>query len=254
VTEGQVVEVRSRDLLLGDDHVVAVRPARDRERRVEQSNVPGRTAVPGDVEAAQRAMRGPLGREAWTVHDDIARLEVHVGAIRAEHRHEVLVRGQAGQGAQVVSAIDRRAIVDVVGPGRDHRPDLRARQAPELRGDPLDGPAGLGVGVEQVAGDEEEIDLRLDGEIDGCLEGGKLALALRAGLLAQVRVPGAEVDIRGMEDPEHPVAGSLPARRWRRDGPGWAIPIGPPGGPGVWSERGAPKLPSLGTPESRRPL
>ena len=76
-------------------------------------------------------------------------------------------------------------------------------QARELGGDALDRAARLDVRVEQVAGDQEQVDLLAEGEVDGGLEGRELALALGGRLLAEIVVPRAEMDVRGVDDPEH---------------------------------------------------
>ena len=70
-----------------------------------------------------------------------------------------------GERLEVVRAVDRRAVVDVVGARDDDGPDLRDRQPLQLGRDALHGPARLDVRVEQVAGDQEEVDLLGDGEI-----------------------------------------------------------------------------------------
>ena len=59
----------------------------------------------------------------------------------------------------------------------------------------------LDVAVEQVAGDQEEIDLLGEGQVDGRGEGGELPLTLGARLLAEVVVAGTEMDVGGMDDP-----------------------------------------------------
>ena len=86
-------------------------------------------------------------------------------------------------------------------PGHDDGPDLAAGEPLELRGDALDRPARLDVAVEQVAGDQDEVDLLGQRQVDGGGEGGELALALGAGLLTEVVVARAEVDVRGVDDP-----------------------------------------------------
>ena len=75
------------------------------------------------------------------------------------------------------------------------------RQSLELRGDAFDRTSRLDVAVEQVARDQEEIDLLRKGEIDGCREGGELPFTLGARLLAEVVVASTEMDIGGMDDP-----------------------------------------------------
>ena len=74
-------------------------------------------------------------------------------------------------------------------------------QSLELRGDALDGTSRLDVAVEQVARDQEEIDLLREREVDGCGEGGELPFTLGARLLAEVVVASTEMDIGGMDDP-----------------------------------------------------
>src|SRR4029078_814354 len=155
---------------------------------------------------------------------------------------------------QVVGAVDRRVLVAVVGPGNEDAPDLRARQTLELRGDALDRPPRLGIRVEEVAGDDEEVDLLLDREIDGCLEGGALALTLRRRALAEVGVTSTQVDVRGVEQTEHPVAdGLLSRRRARSDEAMWSRPgRNPSAGPGL--ARARRPLALARHPESRGSL
>ena len=59
----------------------------------------------------------------------------------------------------------------------------------------------LDVAVEQVAGDQEQVDLLGEREVDGGGEGGELPLTLGARLLAEVVVAGTEMDVGGMDDP-----------------------------------------------------
>ena len=83
----------------------------------------------------------------------------------------------------------------------DDRPDASRGEPLQLGGDALDGAARLDVRVEQVAGDQEEVDLLGEGQVDGGLEGGELALALGGRLLAEVVVTRAEMDVCGVDDP-----------------------------------------------------
>ena len=131
---------------------------------------------------------------------------------------------------------------------------MRAVAEPlELRGDALDGALRLGVGVEQVAGDQDDVDLLVDREGDGGPERRELALALGGGRFAEIGVACAEVDVCGVKQSEHPVAAGLPvpSRPERRGEVASPIRREPP--PADWCERGAP-WPSLATPKSRRPL
>ena len=149
--------------------------------------------------------------------------------IRVEHRHEVVVRAVPGHGREIVGAIDRRPVEDVVGARDDDRPDLGGDEALQLGGDALHRAARLDVRVEQVPGDQEEIDLLGEGEIDGGLERRELALPLGGRLFAEIVVSRAEMDVCGMDEPQHPVVrlASLASRSGR---PAWSlrhpIPVG----------------------------
>ena len=92
-----------------------------------------------------------------------------------------------------------------MGARDDDRPDPRVGQALQLGRDALDGAARLDVRVEQVAGDQEEVDLLGEGEVDGGLERRELALPLGGGLLAEIVVTRAEMDVCGVDEPQHPV-------------------------------------------------
>jgi hypothetical protein len=86
-------------------------------------------------------------------------------------------------------------VVDVVRARDQDGPDASLDEPPKLRGDPLHGAARLDVRVEQVARDEHEVHRFGKGEVDRRPEGRELALALRGGLLPEVRVARAQVDI-----------------------------------------------------------
>jgi hypothetical protein len=65
VPEREVVEAGRRDLLLRDDDLVAVRTVGDRERAVDDADVPRRPRLRRrvDVHVAERAVRRALRRE-----------------------------------------------------------------------------------------------------------------------------------------------------------------------------------------------
>ena len=170
--------------------------------RVEQADVPvggGLDVARGQV--AQRAVRGPLRREDRGVDDDVAGRQVDARRVRRDDRDQVVVGRAATERLEVVRAIDRRAVVDIVRTRGDDGPDLGVDEALELGGDALDRSARLDVAVEQVAGDQEQVDLLGEGEVDGRHEGGELALPLGGGLLTEVVVASAEMDVRGVDDP-----------------------------------------------------
>ena len=99
-------------------------------------------------------------------------------------------------------------------------------------GDPLHGAARLDVGVEQVAGDEEQVDLLGEGEVHGGDERGELALALGGRGVAEVGVAGAEVHVRGVQQSKHAVRLPPWSLRRRRDR------TGPRGRPLLARDRG----------------
>ncbi len=222
---------------------------------MDHPDVPGRRRCRGHGgrRVAQRAVRGALGAEDPAVDDGVEGRQVDRRVVRVEDGDHAVAWRRTGHRRQVVGAVDRGPVVDVVRARDDDRPDPRVSQACQLRGDALDRAARLDVRVEQVAGDQEEVDLLGDGEVDGRLEGGELSLALRCGLLTEIVVSRAEVDVRGVDDPEHRSA-ALPPRGHRLEdrgvchaGPG----CGPTGvGPWRWRERGAPMTPRSPTPMS----
>ena len=111
-------------------------------------------------------MRGALGGEDPAVDDGVERRQVDRGMVRIEDGDHAVAPAPAGQRGEVVGAIDRGAVEAVVGARDDDRPDPRVGQALELGGDALDGTARLDVRIEQVAGDQEEVDLLGQGEVE----------------------------------------------------------------------------------------
>ena len=86
-------------------------------------------------------------------------------------------------------------------PRDEDGPDPGIDEALEFGRDAFRRTTGLDIGVEQVSGDEEQVDLFDEGEIDGSRERGELALALCGGLLAHVVVACTQVHVCGMDDP-----------------------------------------------------
>ena len=135
--------------------------------------------------------------------DEVQRRQDHVRPLGRQHDETIRVGGQACQRGEIVGPVDRRPVVDVVGAGNEDRPDRAVGQALDLGGNPFDRPARLGVRIEEVAGDEEEVHLLGQGQVHGGPEGGELALALRSGLLAEVGVAGPEVNVGRVEQAQH---------------------------------------------------
>ena len=214
VPEREVVEVGRGDLLGRDHDLVAVRLALDRERRMEQPDVPRGPVVLRRVEALQRRVWRALRGEAPAVDDDVERLEMDVGMVRVQHGHEVRA-DRAGHRRQVVGAVDRGAVVDIVGTGGDDHPDARVHEPLQLRGGALDGALGLDVGVEQVARDQDEVHLFTEREIDRRNERRELALTLGRRTITQVRVARAQMHVGRVEQSQHRSANPPPAPRGR---------------------------------------
>ena len=135
--------------------------------------------------------------------DRVEDLEVRVRAVGREDDDELALRGHPGQRRQVVGAVDRGSVVRVVGARQDHGPDRCQREALQLGRDALHGSPRLRVRVEQVAGDEEEVDLLVEGELDGGLERRELALALRRRRLAEVGMTGPQMHVGRVEQSKH---------------------------------------------------
>ncbi len=202
VAQGEVVEAARCDLVGRDDDVVPIGLAGDRDRSVDHADMPrGLVLVAGDIEIPEWAVRRALRREDRAMYDDVARRDVDRRTFRRQDGHQVVVRCAPGETLEIVRAVDRRAVIRIVRPGQHDGPDPGPDEPLELGRDTLDRTARLDVAVEQVACDQKEIDLLRDRQIDRCDEGGELALSLRGGLLAEVVMAGAEVDVRGMDDP-----------------------------------------------------
>ena len=205
VAEGEVIEPGRLDLLAREDDLVAIGPVRDRQRAVNHADVPHRPVTAADLQVAQGTVRRSLRREDGAVDDDVAGGEVDARPIRGEDSDEVVVGRRSGERSQIVDAVDRRAIVDIMCARDDHRPDLRRAEPGELGDHALDRALRLGVRVEQVARDQDDVDLLADRELDRGPECRELPLALGRGLLAEIRMARAEMDISGVEESEHPV-------------------------------------------------
>ena len=164
------------------------------------------------AEPDERAVRRALGGEDLADDDEVERRQVDRGMVGIDDRDQVVAGRTAGHRGEVVGAIDRGPVEAVVGARDDDRPDPGLGQALEFGGDALDRAARLDVRVEQVAGDQEEVDLLGQGKVDGRLEGRELALALGGRLLSEIVVSRTEMDVRGVDDPEHRVAAFASSR------------------------------------------
>ena len=88
-----------------------------------------------------------------------------------------------------------------MGARDDRGPDAGLDEPRELGGHALDRAPRLDVRVEQVAGDQDEVDALRDREVHGGREGRELPFALGSRLLSEVVVTGAEMDVGGVDDP-----------------------------------------------------
>ncbi len=165
--------------------------------------------VASGVSTAARSCSGLRGARLvgkqgpWTTAS--TRRQVDPWVVRCEDRDHLLGRPRAGHGREVVGAIHRRPVVDVVGSRHQHRADTGLRKPGELGGHALHRALGLDVRVEQVAGDEEQVHLLGDREVDGGAERGKLPLALGRRGLPEIRVTRAEVDVCDVQQSKHRV-------------------------------------------------
>ena len=196
VPEREVVQARGGDLVVGEEHVVRLDHAGDAERAVDQADPPAGAPVVASWRsrpAGWLAIRLVAATRPKTIRssgreDDLRPLG------REDHDH-LAGRLQAGHGGQVVDAVDRRRVVDVVRARDDHRPDAGGGQAAELGRRALHRAARLLVGVEEVARHEDHVDLLGQGQVDRPAEGVELPLALGGRRLAEVVVSSAEMDV-----------------------------------------------------------
>ena len=164
----------------------------------------------------------PLLDEVWAhVNESV------VGSVPSDTvRNYGAIRGADKEGnvRQVVQHV-RHAIQEAQGAtvAEERRVD---EPPPELLGHALHAPTGLAVRIEQVAGDEEELDALRDREVDGRPEGRELALALGGSDVTEVGVTRAEMHICCVQEPEHAVGLSFD---FARGGPGRESRPGPGG-------------------------
>src|SRR5262245_23477033 len=99
-------------------------------------------------------------------------------------------------GREVVAIVDRVRAEHIVVSGQD---DDRLMEARELAAHEIDGLVGYAVVIEEVAGDQEQIDLIMERPVDDALEYAPAALAGR-GLLPRSPIAVAfEVDVGGVK-------------------------------------------------------
>ena len=116
----------------------------------------------------------------------------------------------------------RRVVVAADGDDLDALP----QQAAELLDQELAGAPVLPVAVVEVAGEEDELDLPLEGEVDHVDDGvaGGAADALDRGLGVQALQGAVEVQVGGVEEAEVRHGGRLPERAARVEGAGGVNP------------------------------
>ena len=244
--ERQIIKPRGFDLPGRNDHVVRIRLARYRDGAVDHADPPG-GPVRGYVEAGQRTLRRPLGLEHAAVDGSVEGRQLDLWTLGSEQDDPVAVGRLAGQPREVVGPVDRGTVVHIVSARDDDRTDRSIGQALELARDAFHRSARLRVRVEEIASDQEQIDLLRQGQIDRRTEGIELTLSLSGGLLAHVGVASAKVDICGVQESKHPRA-HLPCRRLASCPDRNAVDGDPVlGPPPVRRERGAP-MPSLADP------
>ncbi len=223
MTEGEVVEAAGGDLLDRDHDLVVVRAPGDGDGRVQQPDPPGRRRHLERGEVEQGAVRSALGGEHGPVDHRVDGRQVDPRALGREDGDHVLGRARSGHRRQVVRPVDGAAVVDVVGAG-DSTARIRAwASRRQLRGHPLHRAPWLDVGIEQVTGDQEQVHLLRDRQVDAGAERRELALALGRSSLAEISMASAEVDVRGVEQSEHAV-GLPPNHHRRRDGHADRVP------------------------------
>src|SRR5437660_1441025 len=194
VTESEVVPAGIANLV-GEYRRGPIRPLPVRiEEAVAHTEAPAPRVAAGKV--GERLEAGLVLFHRAAPHDRVERREVDGLPVQlADQMHVARARGE------VVPVVDRVRAQHVVVSGQD---DDRLAKPRELSPHELDGLVGRAVVIEEIAGDQEQVDLVAQRSIDDALERAPFALAVR-GLLARVTVAVAlEVDIGGVKDSQGP--------------------------------------------------
>ena len=243
VTEGDVVPAGVANLV-GEDRRRALRPlALLVEEAVPHGQAPAPVVAPRDV--GEGPERGLVLFHGAAPHDRIELGKLDRLAVELADHVDV-----ARPGREVVPVVDGVRPQRVVVAGQD---DHRLAQPIELGPHERDGLVGHAVVIEEVAGDQQQIDLVGQGAVDDALEDAPAALEVRGLLLRPSVAVAVEMDVGGVKHASGVVwwghgqqhATSAPRRRGPIDRSGRPR-IMPP-----W--RLHPRPPSSGSARSRRP-
>ena len=215
MAEREVVEAAATHLVLGEQHVVLLHLALDAQRAVDHPDVPQDIRRELGAEPCQWAAGSTFRVEHAREDGKVQGHEAHERRLGGQDGDPVAVRSAAGQCPQVEDAVDGTRIEGVVGARDDGAADAGGTETLQLPGGALHGATRLGVGIEQVAGDQDQLDALGDRDVDGSAEGRELALALLCRSRAQIMVASAEMDIRHVQEPGQCCRTSL---RYRSDG------------------------------------
>jgi hypothetical protein len=86
-----------------------------------------------------------------------------------------------------------------VGAGHDHNADAGVGEPHKLGVEHGEGFLGWGVGVEEVAGDEEKVALAVEGEVHSAMEGGREVAAKLLAAAAELLKTFSQVEVGGMD-------------------------------------------------------
>ena len=203
VAEGEVMEPTSGDLGVGEEDIIGLDDTAHAERAVDEADPPPGALIVARREAVERAAGHPLRGRHAPIDDEVQTWEDDVRPLRCQHHDHVAASLLASQRGEVVDSVDRGRVVDIVRARDDHGMDPSPGQATELGGRALDRASRLLIGVEKVAGDEDDVDLLGQREVDGSAERLELSLSLGGRRLAEVVMSSAEVDVGHVQQSRH---------------------------------------------------
>ena len=160
------------------------------------------------VDVAERAVRGPLGGEDLGMDRRVDGRDPDLRRVRRDDRDQVVLGRAAGERLEVVGTVDRGAVVAVVRAGDDDRPDLRLAEAASSAATRSTDRLGCVLESNRSPATRNRSTLSSIARSTAALNAA-LALTLGCRGFSEVGVTSAEMDVRGVEQSEHPVAAGL---------------------------------------------
>src|SRR2546422_5444299 len=194
VAEGDVVPAGVANLV-GEYRRRPLRPlSRLVEKSVRHGEAPASVVTPRDI--GERPELGLVLFHGAAPYDHIELREVDGLSVQPADHVDV-----ARSGRDVVPVVDRVRAQRVVVPGQD---DDRLAQPLELGPHEGDGLVGHAVVIEEVAGDQQQVDLIGQRPIDDALEDAPAAHVMRGSLSGIAAAVAVEMDVGGVKHSQGP--------------------------------------------------